>query len=76
MTDIKGFEFSQVIIVGCGEGLLPMKGRAKEEQWRDALRLYVAMTRARDEVRLLYSHEPSRFLIDMKDGLDWIECWS
>lgn len=73
MIDVKGFEFTQVIIVGCGEGVLPMSGCAKEEQWRDALRLYVAMTRARDEVRLLYSGKPSEFLIDMKDGLDWIE---
>jgi superfamily I DNA/RNA helicase len=74
MIDVKGFEFSQVIIVGCGEDLLPFNGSAREEQWRDALRLYVAMTRARDEVRLLYSRKPSRFLIDMKEGLDWIEC--
>lgn len=71
MSAVKGFEFSQVIVVGCGAEYLPIKGRAREEEWRDALRLYVTMTRARDEVRLLYQGAPSRFLTLMQEGLDW-----
>jgi len=73
MSDVKGFEFSQVIVVGCSHEFLPLKGSAHEEEWRDALRLYVAMTRARDEVRLVYSGKPSKFLEEMKEGVDWVE---
>jgi superfamily I DNA/RNA helicase len=73
MADVKGFEFSTVIVVGCGDNCLPIPGRAKEEAWRDALRLYVAMTRARDGVVLLYSKKPSPFLEVMRNQLNWQE---
>jgi len=73
MTDVKGFEFSTVIVVGCGKARLPIPGRAKEEAWRDALRLYVAMTRARDGVVLMYSGTPSPFLEVMRARLNWHE---
>ena len=33
--------------------------------------LYVAMTRARDEVRMIYSGEPSIFLNEMSDDIAW-----
>lgn len=71
MADVKGFEFSTVIVVGCGDNCLPIPGRAKEEAWRDALRLYVAMTRARDGVVLLYSKKPSPFLEVMRNQMNW-----
>jgi len=71
MSDVKGFEFSMVIIVGCGILTLPNPGRPREEGWRDALRLYVAMTRARDSVQLCYSGEPSPFLTDMNEHIEW-----
>jgi superfamily I DNA/RNA helicase len=73
MADLKGFEFSLVVIVGCSKGALPLDGRCSAEAWRDALRLYVAMTRARDTVYLLYSEEPSPFLEKMRDKLSWPE---
>jgi superfamily I DNA/RNA helicase len=73
MSDVKGFEFSMVIIVGCGAKTLPNPGRPREEVWRDALRLYVAMTRARDSVQLCYSGEPSPFLTDMNEHIEWLE---
>ncbi|MBB5353823.1 hypothetical protein HNR46_004087 [Haloferula luteola] len=73
MADVKGFEFSLVLIVGCGEGTLPSKGSCERESWREALRLYVAMTRARDEVRLFYAGAPSKFLTAMNKGLYWQE---
>jgi hypothetical protein len=73
MSDVKGFEFSMVLIVGCGANLLPSKGSCQKESWREALRLYIAMTRARDEVRLFYSGKPSEFLLTMGDGLLWSE---
>ena len=73
MSDIKGFEFSMVIVIGCGASSLPSPGTPRKEGWRDALRLYVAMTRARDEVRLLYSGESSEFLTTMNEHLLWEE---
>ena len=69
LNSIKGFEFSLVIIVGLADGQLPSKGTAKGELWRDALRLYVAMTRARDELVLIYSKKPSQFLKVMANKL-------
>jgi superfamily I DNA/RNA helicase len=73
MSDVKGFEFSLVLIVGCGKDCLPSEGYCQKEAWREALRLYVAMTRARDEVRLFYTGEPSPFLTVMNEGLLWDE---
>ncbi len=70
-ADLKGFEFSLVIVVGCGKEELPAPGRCKDESWRDALRLYVAITRARDSVYLLYSDEPSEFLKLMRRTVEW-----
>lgn len=71
IADVKGFEFAMVIIVGCGEKLLPPSNGCSEEVWRHALRLYVAMTRGRDQVALLYSGKPSKFLDVMHDELEW-----
>jgi superfamily I DNA/RNA helicase len=69
--DVKGFEFAMIIIVGCGAKLLPPTNGCSEEAWRHALRLYVAMTRGRDQVALLYSGEPSKFLEVMREDLEW-----
>ena len=63
--DLKGFEFRLVVIIGCDREVLPAPGVAREEVWRDALRLYVAMTRARDQVYLVYEKSPSEFVTVM-----------
>jgi hypothetical protein len=63
--DLKGFEFRLVIIIGCDHEVFPAPGVAPEEVWRDALRLYVAMTRARDQVYLVYEKSPSEFVTVM-----------
>ena len=73
MSDVKGFDFSLVIIIGCGSKMLPPKGHCAKERWRDALRLYVAMTRARDAVRITYTGKPSEFLTCMKEDVTWEE---
>lgn len=73
MSNVKGFEFSVMIIVGCGQACLPNPGRTSEEAWRDALRLYVAMTRARDQVILIYSGEASKVLTAMNQYIEWDE---
>ena len=71
--DVKGFEFAMIIIVGCGAKLLPPTNGCSEEAWRHALRLYVAMTRGRDQVAMIYSGEPSKFLDVMRKDLEWQE---
>lgn len=62
MSDLKGFEFRLVLVVGCDAGVFPDMGTPEGEVWRDALRLYVAMTRARDQVFLLHENDPSPFI--------------
>ena len=71
VSDAKGFEFCMVIIVGCGHDFLPSPVACKEEAWREALRFYVAMTRARDSVVMVYTGNPSEFLLAMNDDLQW-----
>jgi superfamily I DNA/RNA helicase len=58
----KGFEFSLVVITQCNAGSLPAPSLPKEEAWRDANRLYVAMTRARDELILTHVSAPTSLL--------------
>jgi superfamily I DNA/RNA helicase len=61
----KGHEFTHVFIPGLQERILP-RGDTEHELPREAARLYVAMTRARDNLYLSYTstHDltPSRFL--------------
>ena len=71
ISEVKGFEFSMVIIVGCGANLLPPTDGCRDEAWRHALRLYVAMTRGRDQVALIYADKPSKFLDVMRAELEW-----
>lgn len=71
IADVKGFEFSMIIIIGCSKKLLPPSDGCAEESWRHALRLYVAMTRGRDQVALIFSGEPSEFMEVMRGDLEW-----
>lgn len=71
LNDMKGFEFNLVVVVGCNQDDFPAKGVPLDEAWRDALRLYVAMTRARDQVYLLFDRTPSPFLDVMREELRW-----
>jgi superfamily I DNA/RNA helicase len=69
--ELKGFEFHLVLVVGLEKNHFPESGVPEEEIWRDALRLYVAMTRARDELYLLFKERPSIFLESMRPYLNW-----
>jgi superfamily I DNA/RNA helicase len=71
ISEVKGFEFSMIIIVGCSASSFPPPQHPKAEEWRDALRLYVAMTRGRDQVVLIYQDEPSECLELMRDSMEW-----
>ena len=50
LSDLKGYEFRQVYLVDLMDSQLMPKAIAWEERWRIAFQLYVAMTRARDEL--------------------------
>jgi len=71
IVSVKGFEFSLIIICGLDEGTYPPPGAPTAEHWREALRLYVAITRGRDEVRFLYRERPSSFLLAMADHVQF-----
>lgn len=57
MHAAKGLEFSVVFIVGCEEGLIPLKRPGDEQCDMDEERrlFYVAMTRAREQLYLSYA---------------------
>ena len=74
MHRAKGLEFKAVLVLGCSDAELPSPGALRgvsDPQDREAAEarerrlLYVAMTRARDELTVSWSGAPSRFL----DGL-------
>lgn len=70
ISGIKGFEFTNIILLGVEEGIFPRPGSPKEEQWRDALRLYAAITRGRDEVHIFYRNKLSPLLKDIQDRFE------
>lgn len=65
----KGHEFHAVFIVGLCQGTMPHADEPQSEWRREAARLYVAMTRARDNLYLCYSigdnFGPSVFLLNL-----------
>lgn len=70
----KGHEFGSVFIMGLVEGVLPNTGTTEEEIPREAARLYVAMTRAREALTITYSawtgYPASRFLMAIQGDCD------
>ncbi len=71
ISSVKGFEFSLIIVCGLDEGVFPPKGVPAAEHWREALRLYVAITRGRDEVRFIYQGKPSPFVTAMAEHIQF-----
>ncbi|MDO8601683.1 MAG: UvrD-helicase domain-containing protein [bacterium] len=67
----KGLEFDNVFIVGVNEGLLPHeKSMTRVEEVEEERRLmYVAMTRARKKLYILFHTFPSRFLRELPNDL-------
>ncbi len=67
----KGLEFDRVFIIGANEGLLPheksiTKGDDIEEERR---LMYVAMTRAKNNLHISFYDLPSRFLGELPPEL-------
>ena len=69
----KGLEFRRVYLIDLNEGLVPhRRAKTKEEIEEERRVLYVAMTRAKEELHLLYTEKrggrdvpPSRFLREL-----------
>ncbi|OOY24897.1 hypothetical protein BMI91_00135 [Thioclava sediminum] len=76
LEQTKGYEFDLVVIVNCCEGVLPPHDAPIDEMYRDGCRLYVAMTRAKNDLYLSYHGEPSPWLQSARKKLsffDWNE---
>jgi superfamily I DNA/RNA helicase len=58
----KGHEFHAIFIVGASSGVIPRRNLDEDGQKREASRLYVAMTRARDTLYITYTAAASPFL--------------
>lgn len=74
----KGHEFQHVFILGVVEGVMPTKSAENDNISREAARLYVAMTRARETLYITYNISegavPSRFLIDIQNHVNEYDC--
>jgi superfamily I DNA/RNA helicase len=66
----KGHEFSTVFIADLARAVIPAPDVPTDERWREASRLYVGMTRARDCLYLSYTGDPSPFLQDVSPFCD------
>ena len=61
----KGLEFDNVIIIACDEDVLPMLDADIDEERRI---FYVALTRAKENVVILYTNHASRFINEIGFG--------
>lgn len=63
----KGLEWKYVYIVSCDEGVVPSKHAQTDEDIEEERRLlYVAITRAKERVKIYTSNKPSYFLDELK----------
>jgi len=73
MHRAKGLEFKAVLLLGCGDKMLPYPDALRVDdpqdvetaEARERQLLYVAMTRARDELTVSWDGSPSRFLTEL-----------
>jgi hypothetical protein len=74
LEQTKGYEFDTMVIVNCCEDVVPARDAPKEEQFRDACKLYVAMTRARRELLLSFNGAASHW-IQAVSGTITVDDW-
>lgn len=65
--DIKGYEFSKVFILDLSDPVLPRRVIPFGERWRDAFHIYVAMTRARDELIMTFVYNRTILISPFQD---------
>ena len=66
----KGLEFPAVILAGVKQGVLPLESSARPADVEEERRLfYVGMTRAREELILTTTREPSCFVDELPDSV-------
>ncbi len=78
MHRFKGLEYRRIIIAGAAAGLIPRAAiaryqdldarRYQRERARDRSLLFVAATRARDDLAIFWHGQPSPFLLGMTDS--------
>jgi len=68
--EMKGFEFSSVVLVNLNDEDLFPNWVPKDEHWRIAFQTYVAMTRARDSLWLLAASENTSILEACEEKFD------
>jgi hypothetical protein len=77
LEQTKGYEFESLVVVNCRSGVLPATGAPAEEAFRQACKLYVAMTRAQKELILSFSVEASPWLTAVSATIgveEWVAC--
>src|SRR5262249_53766378 len=74
LPELKGYEFQQVYLVDLMDSQLLPKGIPWEERWRVAFQLYVAMTRARDELVMSFVQNRSTLLKPLWESDSVAEC--
>jgi superfamily I DNA/RNA helicase len=67
----KGLEFQTVVMIGLEEGVFPNGyDLENDDSFREASRLfYVGITRAKNQVHLLYNQNESRFITGIKKDI-------
>lgn len=71
LEQTKGYEFDTVVILNCRKGALPPAGTPVEDAFRFGAQLYVAMTRAKEQLVLSFSGTPSDWLTNRDVGLSF-----
>jgi len=68
--ELKGFEFKNVFLLDLSDEHLMTRSIPVDELWRIAFQLYVAMTRAQEELWLFSVGPPSKLLSPLLDFVD------
>ena len=62
LEQTKGFEFDLMVVLNCGERVIPHPDLPEHESFRELFKLYVALTRAKTELIVSFHEGLSRFV--------------
>ncbi len=71
LEQTKGLEFDLMVIVNCNRNAIPNPQLPYEERFKDASKLYVAMTRAKKELILSYHHQLTALLSGLEPYFEY-----